>query len=100
MACRRSRTSFCSAPRPAEPLLGGCRAAYAVRVTKVRADQLLVSRGLAKSRTRAQALIMAGAVFSGEKKLSKAGEMLAEDAPLEVRGKDHPWVSRGGIKLE
>jgi 23S rRNA (cytidine1920-2'-O)/16S rRNA (cytidine1409-2'-O)-methyltransferase len=58
-----------------------------------------VSRGLVESRTRAQALIMAGAVFSGEKKLAKAGEMLAEDAPLEVRGKDHPWVSRGGIKL-
>jgi len=43
---------------------------------------------------------MAGAVFSGEKKLLKAGDMLAEDAPLEVRGKDHPWVSRGGIKLD
>ena len=43
---------------------------------------------------------MAGAVFSGEKKLAKAGEMLAEDAALEVRGKDHPWVSRGGIKLD
>jgi 23S rRNA (cytidine1920-2'-O)/16S rRNA (cytidine1409-2'-O)-methyltransferase len=67
---------------------------------KVRADQLLVSRGLAESRTRAQALIMAGAVFSGEKKLAKAGDMLADDAPLEVRGKDHPWVSRGGIKLD
>ena len=67
---------------------------------KIRVDQLLVSRGLAESRTRAQALIMAGAVFSGEKKLSKAGETLAEDAPLEVRGKDHPWVSRGGIKLD
>ena len=67
---------------------------------KLRADQLLVSRGLAESRTRAQALIMAGAVFSGEKKLAKAGDMLAEDAPLEVRGKDHPWVSRGGIKLD
>jgi 23S rRNA (cytidine1920-2'-O)/16S rRNA (cytidine1409-2'-O)-methyltransferase len=58
-----------------------------------------VSRGLAESRTRAQALIMAGAVFSGEKKLAKAGDMLAEDSPLEVRGKDHPWVSRGGVKL-
>jgi len=68
-------------------------------LSKVRADQLLVSRGLAESRTRAQALIMAGAVFSGEKKLAKAGDMLAEGAPLEVRGKDHPWVSRGGIKL-
>ena len=43
---------------------------------------------------------MAGAVFSGERKLTKAGEMLTEDAPLEVRGKDHPWVSRGGIKLD
>ncbi|HEX5259682.1 MAG TPA: TlyA family RNA methyltransferase [Sphingomicrobium sp.] len=67
---------------------------------KVRADQLLVSRGLAESRTRAQALIMAGAVFSGERKLATAGEMLAEDAALEVRCKDHPWVSRGGIKLD
>jgi 23S rRNA (cytidine1920-2'-O)/16S rRNA (cytidine1409-2'-O)-methyltransferase len=69
-------------------------------MTKVRADQLMVSRGLAESRMRAQALIMAGAAFSGERKLAKAGEMLAEDAPLEVRGKDHPWVSRGGIKLD
>jgi len=55
---------------------------------------------MAESRTRAQALIMAGAVFSGERKLAKPGDMLAEDAPLEVRGKDHPWVSRGGIKLD
>jgi 23S rRNA (cytidine1920-2'-O)/16S rRNA (cytidine1409-2'-O)-methyltransferase len=67
---------------------------------KLRADQLLVSRGLAESRTRAQALIMAGAVFSGERKLAKAGETLAEDAALEVRGRDHPWVSRGGLKLD
>jgi 23S rRNA (cytidine1920-2'-O)/16S rRNA (cytidine1409-2'-O)-methyltransferase len=59
-----------------------------------------VSRGLAESRSRAQALIMAGTVFSGERKLTKAGEMLANDAPLAVRGKDHPWVSRGGIKLD
>jgi 23S rRNA (cytidine1920-2'-O)/16S rRNA (cytidine1409-2'-O)-methyltransferase len=61
---------------------------------------LLVSRGLADSRTKAQALIMAGAAFSGERKLAKPGDMLAEDAPLDVRGKDHPWVSRGGIKLD
>jgi 23S rRNA (cytidine1920-2'-O)/16S rRNA (cytidine1409-2'-O)-methyltransferase len=67
---------------------------------KSRADQLLLIRGLAESRTKAQALIMAGAVFSGERKIAKAGEMLAEDAALEVRGKDHPWVSRGGIKLD
>src|SRR3954454_3292240 len=75
------------------------RAATSARM-KARADQLLVIRGLAETRTRAQALIMAGAVFSGERKLAKAGDMLAEDAPLEVRGKDHPWVSRGGIKLD
>jgi len=43
---------------------------------------------------------MAGAVFSGDRKLAKAGDTLAEDAPLEVRAKDHPWVSRGGIKLD
>ena len=67
---------------------------------KTRADQLLVARGFAGSRTKAQALIMAGAVFSGERKIAKAGDMLAEDAPLDVRGKDHPWVSRGGIKLD
>ncbi|MEO5774050.1 MAG: TlyA family RNA methyltransferase [Sphingomicrobium sp.] len=67
---------------------------------KSRVDQLLVARGLAESRTRAQALIMAGAVFSAERKIAKAGDLVAEDAPLEVRGKDHPWVSRGGIKLD
>ncbi len=42
---------------------------------------------------------MAGTVFSGETKIAKPGQQLAEDAPLEVRGRDHPWVSRGGIKL-
>ena len=67
---------------------------------KIRADQLLVARGLAETRNRAQALIMAGAVFSGERKIAKAGDMLAEDAALEVRGRDHPWVSRGGVKLD
>lgn len=66
---------------------------------KARADQLLVDRGLAESRAKAQALILAGLVYSGERKIEKAGQGLAEDAALEVRGKDHPWVSRGGIKL-
>lgn len=66
---------------------------------KSRPDQLLVDRGLAESRTRAQALILAGLVFSGERKIEKAGQSIAADAPLEVRGRDHPWVSRGGIKL-
>jgi 23S rRNA (cytidine1920-2'-O)/16S rRNA (cytidine1409-2'-O)-methyltransferase len=68
-------------------------------MTKLRADQLVVDRGLAESRAKAQALILAGLVYSGERKVAKAGEALAADAPLEVRGKDHPWVSRGGIKL-
>jgi 23S rRNA (cytidine1920-2'-O)/16S rRNA (cytidine1409-2'-O)-methyltransferase len=68
-------------------------------VAKQRADQMLVDRGLAESRAKAQALILAGLVFSGERKIDKAGQALAADAPLEVRGKDHPWVSRGGIKL-
>jgi len=66
---------------------------------KSRADQLLVERGLAESRARAQALILAGLVYSGERKIDKAGQALAAEAPLEVRGKEHPWVSRGGIKL-
>ena len=69
-------------------------------MSKKRADQMLVERGLAESRSRAQALIMAGLVMSGEKKIAKAGDMLAGDVVLEVRGKDHPWVSRGGLKLD
>ncbi|MFZ3238688.1 MAG: TlyA family RNA methyltransferase [Stellaceae bacterium] len=64
-----------------------------------RADQLLVERGLAESRARAQALILAGLVFAGERRVLKAGEPLSDDAAIEVRGRDHPWVSRGGIKL-
>ncbi|PLK27883.1 TlyA family RNA methyltransferase [Novosphingobium sp. TH158] len=66
---------------------------------KARVDQLLVDRGLAESRTRAQALILAGTVFSGETRIAKSGQQVPADAPLEVRGRDHPWVSRGGIKL-
>jgi 23S rRNA (cytidine1920-2'-O)/16S rRNA (cytidine1409-2'-O)-methyltransferase len=66
---------------------------------KQRADQLLVDRGLAESRTRAQSLIMAGLVFSGDRKVEKPGQSLPVDAVLDVRGRDHPWVSRGGIKL-
>ncbi|OMJ33844.1 TlyA family rRNA (cytidine-2'-O)-methyltransferase [Sphingomonas sp. Sph1(2015)] len=60
---------------------------------------MLVDRGLVESRSRAQALVMAGLVFSGETKIAKPGQQLAEDAVLDVRGRDHPWVSRGGIKL-
>jgi 23S rRNA (cytidine1920-2'-O)/16S rRNA (cytidine1409-2'-O)-methyltransferase len=65
----------------------------------IRADQLLVDRGLVESRARGQALILAGLVFSGERKIEKAGQTLKPDAAIEVRGRDHPWISRGGIKL-
>jgi 23S rRNA (cytidine1920-2'-O)/16S rRNA (cytidine1409-2'-O)-methyltransferase len=68
-------------------------------LAKQRVDQALVDRGLAESRSRAQALIMAGLVFAGERKIAKAGDTIPVDAPLDVRGKDHPWVSRGGLKL-
>ncbi len=68
--------------------------------SSLRADHLLVERGLAESRTRAQALILAGKVFSGDRRIAKAGDSLGPDTPLTVRGQDHPWVSRGGVKLE
>jgi 23S rRNA (cytidine1920-2'-O)/16S rRNA (cytidine1409-2'-O)-methyltransferase len=66
---------------------------------KQRVDTLLVERGLAESRARAQALVLAGLVWSGGQRLDKPGTSLAADTPLEVRGREHPWVSRGGIKL-
>ncbi len=68
-------------------------------MVKSRPDQMLVERGLVESRARAQALILAGLVWSGNRKIEKAGQPMAADAPLEVKGRDHPWVSRGGIKL-
>lgn len=67
---------------------------------RLRADQALVERGLVESRARAQALILAGKVFSGERRVEKAGQPMAEGAALEVRGQDHPWASRGGLKLD
>ncbi|HEY9164288.1 MAG TPA: TlyA family RNA methyltransferase [Magnetovibrio sp.] len=72
----------------------------AEKAQKVRLDQLLVDRGLAESRSRAQALIMAGHVYSDTRRLDKAGQQVAADIPLEMKGQDHPWVSRGGLKLE
>ena len=78
---------------------GGAPALLRAMNAKRRADQLLVDRGLVESRTRAQALILAGKVFSGERRVAKAGDLLADGVPLEVRGQDHPWVSRGGLKL-
>ncbi len=66
---------------------------------KSRVDQLLVERDLAPSRARAQALIMAGAVYTDTVRIEKPGQTLAVDAPLSVRGEDHAYVSRGGVKL-
>ena len=70
------------------------------KVGKKRADQLLVDRGLVESKTKAQARIMAGQVYTETKRIDKPGQPLAEDTPLTVKGEDHPWVSRGGLKLE
>ena len=68
-------------------------------IAKQRLDVILVERGMAPSRARARALVMAGKVYSGTRRLDKAGLPLAADAPLEVKSLDHPWVSRGGVKL-
>lgn len=64
-----------------------------------RADQRLVDLGLVESRSRAQALILAGKVRLGDRRIAKAGELVPVDLPLELEGRDHPWVSRGGLKL-
>jgi 23S rRNA (cytidine1920-2'-O)/16S rRNA (cytidine1409-2'-O)-methyltransferase len=66
---------------------------------KRRADQLLVEQGLAESRAKAQALILAGLVSTGGRRIDKPGTALAEDTELALAGRDHPWVSRGGVKL-
>ena len=68
-------------------------------MAKTRLDLALVARGLAESRSKAAALIMAGLVYAGEKKLDKAGLEIADELEVTVRGKEHPWVSRGGMKL-
>ena len=71
----------------------------AVKLGKKRLDQILVERGLVEGLALAQGLVMAGKVFSNEKKLDKAGQQIPEDLRLEVRSQDHSWVSRGGLKL-
>lgn len=68
-------------------------------MAKRRADQLLVERGLAESRAKAQALILAGLVSTDGRRIDKPGTSLTEEIPIQVAGRDHPWVSRGGVKL-
>lgn len=70
-----------------------------VKEPKVRVDQALVDRGLAESRSKAQALILAGLVYADTRRIDKAGDTVPESQLLVVKGQDHPWVSRGGLKL-
>ena len=71
----------------------------APKLGRVRADRLLVDRGLVESLARAQAVIMAGQAFVDTRRIDKAGDLVPEDAGISLRGQDHPWVSRGGVKL-
>lgn len=67
---------------------------------KERLDKVVVERGLAPSRERARALIMAGLVVVGDHAAQKAGELVSPDAAIRLKGEDHPYVSRGGLKLQ
>jgi len=69
------------------------------KTAKIRADQRLVELALAATRSKAAAMILAGEVYAGEKRVLKAGQAVPADAKLSVKAKDHPWVSRGGVKL-
>ncbi|MDC3273196.1 TlyA family RNA methyltransferase [Alphaproteobacteria bacterium] len=69
-------------------------------MTKERIDKLMVSRGLAKSREQANSMLMAGTVFVNQKRIDKPGQQITKESEIDVKGKIHPWVSRGGIKLE
>jgi 23S rRNA (cytidine1920-2'-O)/16S rRNA (cytidine1409-2'-O)-methyltransferase len=66
---------------------------------RVRADRLLLDRGLVESLGRAQAIIMAGQAFHDTRRIAKAGDLLPDTATVTLKGQDHPWVSRGGLKL-
>ena len=66
---------------------------------KQRLDRILVERGLVESIGRAQALVMSGKVFSGETRLDKPGQQVSGNIEIDHREKEHPWVSRGGMKL-
>ncbi len=67
---------------------------------KQRIDKLLFERGLAASREKASALIMAGCVYIGEVRIEKPGQLVPDDSPVTVRTSDNPYVSRGGLKLK
>jgi 23S rRNA (cytidine1920-2'-O)/16S rRNA (cytidine1409-2'-O)-methyltransferase len=87
---RRGKSGSGSAPTPGGP----------GRRPKERLDRLLVERGLARSRERAQALVLAGVVRVDGKAGQKPGTLLSQDVAIEVIARDHPFVGRGGVKLE
>ena len=66
---------------------------------KTRLDKLILQRGLATSRERAQALVLAGRVLVNEQKVEKSGASVDDDAALRILGDEMPFVSRGGVKL-
>ena len=70
-----------------------------MKILKIRLDDLVVKKGIAKSKSLAQSLIISGKIYLGEKKLDKPGHSISDNANLIYRGPIHPWVSRGGIKL-
>ena len=74
-------------------------AAAKARAGRVRADLALVEQGLAPTREKARALILAGQVLDGDRPVDKAGDLVAAQAVLRLRGEPMPYVSRGGIKL-
>ena len=100
---RRPRDARARAPsRRRDPIATATGAADATTLgaVKVRADQLLVARGLAPTRAQAQALVLAGKVYVGEQRIDKAGALLARRRARSLSARrDHPYVSRGGVKL-
>lgn len=68
--------------------------------SKVRLDRLLVDRGICQTRERARAVIMSGAVFIEDRRIDKAGTLVLADADIRIKGGDHPYVGRGGVKLK
>src|ERR1044072_2590164 len=76
---------------------------YHRRVKRERVDRLVVERGLAPTRTRAQGVVVAGGVMGGDRRVEKPSESVAPDAPLRVRGSDDPaarYGGRGALKME
>jgi 23S rRNA (cytidine1920-2'-O)/16S rRNA (cytidine1409-2'-O)-methyltransferase len=71
-----------------------------IKGEKIRLDLFLVQQGLSASRERARALILSGTVLVDEKPVDKAGTLVSPQTPVRIKGKDHPYVSRGGLKLK